>query len=191
MGLLVKCAPRKSPWGTRPGKVAEWSKAPDSKSGVRFSVPWVRIPPFPPIIKRLLRSLYYWRRGWVRREPAGSASPPFALSLTDVRISRHTRTHPTAATGARFALVRAGFDRAACAGVARRVLGGRAGAVGEEAVGADGKAGAGRGGATGTAAAVAACATGAASGARQTRGYDCAGCAKDSARPNPQNCPPP
>jgi hypothetical protein len=25
-----------------------WSKAPDSKSGVRAIVPWVRIPPLPP-----------------------------------------------------------------------------------------------------------------------------------------------
>ena len=31
-----------------PGKVAEWSNAPDSKSGVRTRVPRVRIPPFPP-----------------------------------------------------------------------------------------------------------------------------------------------
>jgi signal peptidase I len=31
------------------GEVAEWSNVPDSKSGVRVSVPWVRIPPSPPI----------------------------------------------------------------------------------------------------------------------------------------------
>src|SRR5690606_15457105 len=30
------------------GQVAEWSNVPDSKSGVRASVPWVRIPPCPP-----------------------------------------------------------------------------------------------------------------------------------------------
>ena len=30
------------------GGVAEWSKAPDSKSGVLERVPWVRIPP-PPL----------------------------------------------------------------------------------------------------------------------------------------------
>ena len=30
------------------GEVAEWSKAPDLKSGVRLAVPWVRIPPSPP-----------------------------------------------------------------------------------------------------------------------------------------------
>ena len=50
--LLLKCAPKEVPFGGLPGKVAEWSKAPDSKSGVRFSVPWVRIPPFPPYKKR-------------------------------------------------------------------------------------------------------------------------------------------
>jgi hypothetical protein len=30
------------------GEVAEWSNAPDSKSGVPATVPWVRIPPSPP-----------------------------------------------------------------------------------------------------------------------------------------------
>ena len=28
-----------------------WSKAPDSKSGVRAIVPWVRIPPLPPLFE--------------------------------------------------------------------------------------------------------------------------------------------
>ncbi len=36
--------PRRDPTG----EVAEWSNVPDSKSGVRASVPWVRIPPSPP-----------------------------------------------------------------------------------------------------------------------------------------------
>lgn len=30
------------------GEVAEWSKAPDSKSGIPATVSWVRIPPSPP-----------------------------------------------------------------------------------------------------------------------------------------------
>jgi hypothetical protein len=30
------------------GRVAEWFKAPDSKSGVLARVPWVRLPPLPP-----------------------------------------------------------------------------------------------------------------------------------------------
>ncbi len=33
---------------TKAGEVAEWSNVPDSKSGVRESVPWVQIPPSPP-----------------------------------------------------------------------------------------------------------------------------------------------
>ncbi|KDB88848.1 hypothetical protein AZ27_3874 [Bordetella bronchiseptica D756] len=33
-----------------PGEVAEWSNAPDSKSGIRLGVSWVRIPPSPPDI---------------------------------------------------------------------------------------------------------------------------------------------
>src|SRR3954453_17850448 len=32
------------------GEVAEWSKAPHSKCGVRATVPWVRIPPSPPLL---------------------------------------------------------------------------------------------------------------------------------------------
>ncbi len=29
--------------------MAEWSNVPDSKSGVDASLPWVRIPPSPPL----------------------------------------------------------------------------------------------------------------------------------------------
>jgi hypothetical protein len=32
------------------GRVAEWLKAPDSKSGVGVTLPWVQIPPLPPIL---------------------------------------------------------------------------------------------------------------------------------------------
>ena len=40
-----------------------WSKAPDSKSGVRVTVPWVRIPPLPPHRQRLTatRQRPVWR----------------------------------------------------------------------------------------------------------------------------------
>jgi hypothetical protein len=31
------------------GRVAEWLKAPDSKSGLGETLTWVRIPPLPPI----------------------------------------------------------------------------------------------------------------------------------------------
>ena len=31
------------------GRVAEWLKAPDSKSDVVARLPWVRIPPLPPV----------------------------------------------------------------------------------------------------------------------------------------------
>ncbi len=39
-----------------PGEVAEWSNVPDSKSGVRERLPWVRIPPSPP--RLAFRSLH-------------------------------------------------------------------------------------------------------------------------------------
>jgi hypothetical protein len=32
------------------GEVTEWLNVPVSKTGVRASVPWVRIPPSPPFI---------------------------------------------------------------------------------------------------------------------------------------------
>ena len=46
-GRLVRPLP--TLYHSRPtGEVAEWSNVPDSKSGVRVSGPWVRIPPSPP-----------------------------------------------------------------------------------------------------------------------------------------------
>ena len=80
----------------RHGEVAEWSNVPDSKSGVRVTVPWVRIPPSPPKTNKApsgpflflteragrLRAL----RGGIRR--AGLASParpnrPYAVRKAD------------------------------------------------------------------------------------------------------------
>ena len=44
------------------GQVAEWSKAPHSKCGVRATVPGVRIPPCPPILKWPREGPFeYWR----------------------------------------------------------------------------------------------------------------------------------
>ncbi len=53
-GALVQPYPRTeclldgASFGGITGEVAEWSKAPDSKSGVAARLPWVRIPPSPP-----------------------------------------------------------------------------------------------------------------------------------------------
>jgi hypothetical protein len=44
-----------------PGRVAERFKAPVLKTGVRESVPWVRIPPLPPVaIDFTAFSLFSW-----------------------------------------------------------------------------------------------------------------------------------
>src|SRR6185503_14339864 len=54
-GPLLERRVRPEP-GSRPasanpsGEVAEWSKAPHSKCGVWATVPWVRIPPSPPLV---------------------------------------------------------------------------------------------------------------------------------------------
>ena len=47
---------------TAGGQVVEWLKAPHSKCGVGASLPWVRIPPCPPI-KGPLAGPFYWRIG--------------------------------------------------------------------------------------------------------------------------------
>src|SRR5262245_61185395 len=39
-------------WAIISGRVAEWLKAPDSKSGDGAIHPWVQIPPLPPIVGR-------------------------------------------------------------------------------------------------------------------------------------------
>ena len=39
--------------------VAEWLKAPDSKSGVVARLPWVRIPPLPPVNLILIIRIFY------------------------------------------------------------------------------------------------------------------------------------
>ena len=67
------------------GRVAEWLKAPDSKSGVGASLPWVRIPPSPPDshVRRLLTTQTsqiagisgYLMREANRRAPRGAAIP--------------------------------------------------------------------------------------------------------------------
>ena len=53
------------------GEVAEWSNVPDSKSGVRVTVPWVRIPPSPPKQTRPHRGLFCF--GGESRAPARPA----------------------------------------------------------------------------------------------------------------------
>ena len=42
--------------------MAEWFKAPVLKTGVRESVPWVRIPPLPPQVFKIIDilSFYSW-----------------------------------------------------------------------------------------------------------------------------------
>ena len=42
--------------GLAKGRVAERLKAPDSKSGVRETVPWVQIPPLPPEPEQLTKT---------------------------------------------------------------------------------------------------------------------------------------
>ena len=75
---------------TRRGEVAEWSKAPHSKCGVRATVPWVRIPPSPPFFRsRQFRCAQRLRggarKGGPRSRPVASGSrfqPNLSCSLT-------------------------------------------------------------------------------------------------------------
>src|SRR2546426_5100685 len=49
--------------GSRDGEVPKWLTGPDSKSGVRVTVPWVRIPPSPPSLSPSLEWPLGLRRG--------------------------------------------------------------------------------------------------------------------------------
>ena len=53
--------------GEQHGRVAEWLKAPDSKSGVVARLPWVRIPPLPPFRDLLIVN------GMAKPEEAGAS----------------------------------------------------------------------------------------------------------------------
>ncbi len=43
------------------GKVREWFNLPAWKVGVRLGEPWVRIPPFPPVLTNLGTNLLIFR----------------------------------------------------------------------------------------------------------------------------------
>jgi hypothetical protein len=92
-----RVAPTKpAPYKRCPGEVPEWSIGTVSKTVVRASVPWVRIPPSPPFIpnsaiERHLRSRR-WRWGSpalapVARHPPGTGSPVLSLRVSAVSAS--------------------------------------------------------------------------------------------------------
>ena len=84
------------PRNTDSGEVAEWSNVPDSKSGVRVTVPWVRIPPSPPVVmkKAPTGSLFYCVRG--RREPPMWLPCEIrSLARTRARAARGMWANPT------------------------------------------------------------------------------------------------
>ena len=63
----------------RIGEVPEWSNGPDSKSGVRSRVPWVRIPPSPPVTNTgplRPRFRYQWEESGENPVRHGSAGLP-------------------------------------------------------------------------------------------------------------------
>jgi hypothetical protein len=64
------------------GRVAERLKAPDSKSGVRETVPWVQIPPLPP--ERLaVCCLRFTVRGSSRPQESGRGSGPLLTTTLE------------------------------------------------------------------------------------------------------------
>jgi hypothetical protein len=62
--LLCRSPKAQSPCISLSGEVPEWSNGTVSKTVVRVTVPWVRIPPSPPTIKPLLSLVFtpLWRR---------------------------------------------------------------------------------------------------------------------------------
>jgi hypothetical protein len=71
----------------RLGEVAEWSNVPDSKSGVAFTLPWVRIPPSPPIISFTPSGAVYGTRLY----PCDSQVLFHAVSSRLLQSGRHWR----------------------------------------------------------------------------------------------------
>ncbi len=53
------------------GEVAEWPIVPDSKSGVPVRVPWVRIPPSPPVFVYWNASAYAFPREVLEKAELG------------------------------------------------------------------------------------------------------------------------
>jgi hypothetical protein len=53
---------RKSLCSAAVGEVTEWFKVPVLKTGVRESVPWVRIPPSPPniVLNPMVEGIHLW-----------------------------------------------------------------------------------------------------------------------------------
>ena len=127
--------PEGRPFRDVPGKVAEWSKRRTRNPVYGSPYRGIESHPFRQMKKQ-------------RPTVAFLLVPaPLRLCLIHVRISRNHRPHPTAATGARTALVRARIDCFARLGIAWNFPARCAGTGGDTAVGADGKAGAGRDGA--------------------------------------------
>ena len=70
--------------------MAEWSNVPDSKSGVRAIVPWVRIPPLPPCVHNQLSP----------RRSKQYPSLRIAIDLQQYLPGGHILTGPIAVEGA-------------------------------------------------------------------------------------------
>ena len=103
------CKPRTTPLDTpalttpqKHGEVAEWSIAPVSKTGVGASLPWVRIPPSPPlslIIFRYPESFVTWAsslRGAGASANRGAVRSRYGLVQLDSRGRGSTTGKPTA-----------------------------------------------------------------------------------------------
>ncbi len=56
------------------GRVAEWFKAPVLKTGVPARVPWVRIPPLPPVKAKKPIFFNIWRFSFAKRDSLGLGS---------------------------------------------------------------------------------------------------------------------
>src|SRR6185312_13105491 len=70
--------------------MAEWSKAPDLKSGVRLAVPWVRIPLSPPEMQSAPSGRFAFPEGVVRTTPLTSSTRACAIiERNGVREVRH------------------------------------------------------------------------------------------------------
>ena len=90
------------------GRVAEWLKAPDSKSGVGAILPWVRIPPLPPSVCHILQESALQRfmlRTWAfihrpvdfpwitpTMPQTKCKTPPLEMTLSKIQLDSIPRT---------------------------------------------------------------------------------------------------
>ena len=73
------------------GRVAEWLKAPDSKSGLGAILTWVRIPPLPPSLNCCFSTGWRNQRRQVPVKVPVKSIPGYCSTTAPVKLGNHSR----------------------------------------------------------------------------------------------------